>query len=262
MSGLSLCAHSLQGLHIGTRELEEMGAQFCVALLRLKRLTGLHNHQHLLDLEGDIIGTHPKVARLVTCDTETHVSCSAQFMQGLIEAVRLFWNSDNQHVVVKPRSAKTLFYFCWQSCHPQVTFLDFRDFKCGFYQENGKMLQKVLSAKTHPPYHQTHFHVALILNGVTVTPDLFPSTIHNWRTAFIQSCSEHHWTLNGMNIVKNRQWEGTGNYCQHDRYLVKSTEITQKTIYIYIVRVFFFPGIACGLYPHGTCKPVHCLSAG
>uniref|UniRef100_A0A8C6T7B5 Cytosolic carboxypeptidase 1 n=1 Tax=Neogobius melanostomus TaxID=47308 RepID=A0A8C6T7B5_9GOBI len=40
-----------KGLQIGTRELEEMGAQFCVALLRLKRLTGLRNHQHLLDLE-------------------------------------------------------------------------------------------------------------------------------------------------------------------------------------------------------------------
>uniref|UniRef100_A0A3Q3EC32 Cytosolic carboxypeptidase 1 n=1 Tax=Labrus bergylta TaxID=56723 RepID=A0A3Q3EC32_9LABR len=53
-----------KGLQIGTRELEEMGAQFCVALLRLKRLTGLRNHQHLLDLESDIIGpqckyTHP-----------------------------------------------------------------------------------------------------------------------------------------------------------------------------------------------------------
>uniref|UniRef100_A0A669ESD2 Cytosolic carboxypeptidase 1 n=1 Tax=Oreochromis niloticus TaxID=8128 RepID=A0A669ESD2_ORENI len=47
-----------KGLQIGTRELEEMGAQFCVALLRLKRLTGLRNHQHLLDLESDIIGTH------------------------------------------------------------------------------------------------------------------------------------------------------------------------------------------------------------
>lgn len=51
-----------KGLQIGTRELEEMGAQFCVALLRLKRLTGLRNHQHLLDLESDIIGTHTKVA--------------------------------------------------------------------------------------------------------------------------------------------------------------------------------------------------------
>uniref|UniRef100_A0A3Q1IP38 Cytosolic carboxypeptidase 1 n=1 Tax=Anabas testudineus TaxID=64144 RepID=A0A3Q1IP38_ANATE len=30
-----------KGLQIGTRELEEMGAQFCVAMLRLKRLTGL-----------------------------------------------------------------------------------------------------------------------------------------------------------------------------------------------------------------------------
>ncbi|XP_068166619.1 cytosolic carboxypeptidase 1 isoform X2 [Antennarius striatus] len=50
-----------KGLHMGTRELEEMGAQFCVALLRLKRLTVLHNHQHLLDLESDIIGTHTKV---------------------------------------------------------------------------------------------------------------------------------------------------------------------------------------------------------
>uniref|UniRef100_A0A3Q2CIK7 Cytosolic carboxypeptidase 1 n=1 Tax=Cyprinodon variegatus TaxID=28743 RepID=A0A3Q2CIK7_CYPVA len=47
-----------KGLQIGTRELEEMGAQFCVALLRLKRLTGNRNHQHLLDLETDIIGTH------------------------------------------------------------------------------------------------------------------------------------------------------------------------------------------------------------
>lgn len=55
----------LQGLQIGTRELEEMGAQFCVAMLRLKRLTGLHNHQHLLDLESDLIGTQAKVVRLV-----------------------------------------------------------------------------------------------------------------------------------------------------------------------------------------------------
>lgn len=50
-----------KGLQISTRELEEMGAQFCVALLRLKRLTGLHNHQHLLDLEGDIMGSQSKV---------------------------------------------------------------------------------------------------------------------------------------------------------------------------------------------------------
>ncbi|XP_077416924.1 cytosolic carboxypeptidase 1 isoform X1 [Vanacampus margaritifer] len=53
-----------KGFHIGTRELEEMGAQFCVALLRLKRMTGLHSHQHLLDLESDLkselIGTQPK----------------------------------------------------------------------------------------------------------------------------------------------------------------------------------------------------------
>ncbi|XP_029998517.1 cytosolic carboxypeptidase 1 isoform X2 [Sphaeramia orbicularis] len=55
-----------KGLQIGTRELEEMGAQFCVALLRLKRLTGLRNHQHLLDLESDIIGSQSKV---VSCPT-------------------------------------------------------------------------------------------------------------------------------------------------------------------------------------------------
>ncbi|XP_033828127.1 cytosolic carboxypeptidase 1 [Periophthalmus magnuspinnatus] len=55
-----------KGLQIGTRELEEMGAQFCVALLRLKRLTGLRNHQHLLDLESDIIGSHAKVASSCT----------------------------------------------------------------------------------------------------------------------------------------------------------------------------------------------------
>lgn len=68
-----LCSYvsSLQGLQIGTRELEEMGAQFCVALLRLKRLTGLRNHQHLLDLESDIIGTQSKVVRLEKHSTKT-----------------------------------------------------------------------------------------------------------------------------------------------------------------------------------------------
>uniref|UniRef100_A0A3Q2XVG2 Cytosolic carboxypeptidase 1 n=1 Tax=Hippocampus comes TaxID=109280 RepID=A0A3Q2XVG2_HIPCM len=55
-----------KGFQIGTRELEEMGAQFCVALLRLKRMTGIHSHQHLLDLESDLIGTQPKV---VSCPT-------------------------------------------------------------------------------------------------------------------------------------------------------------------------------------------------
>uniref|UniRef100_A0AAQ4Q6F2 Cytosolic carboxypeptidase 1 n=1 Tax=Gasterosteus aculeatus aculeatus TaxID=481459 RepID=A0AAQ4Q6F2_GASAC len=55
-----------KGLQIGTRELEEMGAQFCVALLRLKRLTGMRNHQHLLDLESDIIGTQSKVVSPTT----------------------------------------------------------------------------------------------------------------------------------------------------------------------------------------------------
>uniref|UniRef100_A0A8C2WPR2 Cytosolic carboxypeptidase 1 n=1 Tax=Cyclopterus lumpus TaxID=8103 RepID=A0A8C2WPR2_CYCLU len=55
-----------KGLQIGTRELEEMGAQFCVALLRLKRLTGIRNHQHLLDLESDIIGTQSKVVSPTT----------------------------------------------------------------------------------------------------------------------------------------------------------------------------------------------------
>ncbi|KAM3867855.1 cytosolic carboxypeptidase 1 [Diretmus argenteus] len=54
-----------KGFQIGTRELEEMGAQFCVALLKLKRLTsplGLRKHQHLLDVESDLMETHCKVA--------------------------------------------------------------------------------------------------------------------------------------------------------------------------------------------------------
>ncbi|XP_071012210.1 cytosolic carboxypeptidase 1 isoform X1 [Oncorhynchus clarkii lewisi] len=52
-----------KGLQIGTRELEEMGAQFCVALLRLKRLTSplkLRNHAHLLDVESDLTETRCK----------------------------------------------------------------------------------------------------------------------------------------------------------------------------------------------------------
>ncbi|KAB5567755.1 hypothetical protein PHYPO_G00236500 [Pangasianodon hypophthalmus] len=50
-----------KGLQIGTRELEEMGAQFCVALLRLRRHMSpleLRNHNtHLLDVESDLIDT-------------------------------------------------------------------------------------------------------------------------------------------------------------------------------------------------------------
>uniref|UniRef100_A0A8C7GXC6 Cytosolic carboxypeptidase 1 n=1 Tax=Oncorhynchus kisutch TaxID=8019 RepID=A0A8C7GXC6_ONCKI len=56
-----------KGLQIGTRELEEMGAQFCVALLRLKRLTSplkLRNHAHLLDVESDLTETRCKVQSL------------------------------------------------------------------------------------------------------------------------------------------------------------------------------------------------------
>ncbi|KAK0145927.1 Cytosolic carboxypeptidase 1 [Merluccius polli] len=55
-----------KGLQTGTRELEEMGAQFCLALLRLKRLTsplGLRNHQHFLDVESDLMETRSKVTR-------------------------------------------------------------------------------------------------------------------------------------------------------------------------------------------------------
>ncbi|TSL97347.1 Cytosolic carboxypeptidase 1 [Bagarius yarrelli] len=58
---LSAIGRAPLGLQIGTRELEEMGAQFCMALLRLRRHTTpleLRNHNtHLLDGESDLIET-------------------------------------------------------------------------------------------------------------------------------------------------------------------------------------------------------------
>uniref|UniRef100_A0A8C7IP21 Cytosolic carboxypeptidase 1 n=1 Tax=Oncorhynchus kisutch TaxID=8019 RepID=A0A8C7IP21_ONCKI len=65
-----------KGLQIGTRELEEMGAQFCVALLRLKRLTSpleLRNHAHLLDVESDLIETRCKMYNLNLTKPTTYV---------------------------------------------------------------------------------------------------------------------------------------------------------------------------------------------
>uniref|UniRef100_A0A8C5ALU3 Cytosolic carboxypeptidase 1 n=1 Tax=Gadus morhua TaxID=8049 RepID=A0A8C5ALU3_GADMO len=59
-----------KGLQIGTRELEEMGAQFCLALLRLKRLTsplGLRTQQHFLDVESDLMETLNTVCAVVLC---------------------------------------------------------------------------------------------------------------------------------------------------------------------------------------------------
>ncbi|XP_066460203.1 cytosolic carboxypeptidase 1 [Eleutherodactylus coqui] len=58
-----------KGLQIGTKELEEMGAKFCVGLLRLKRLTSPMEFSlppSLLDIENDMIESSCKVASPTT----------------------------------------------------------------------------------------------------------------------------------------------------------------------------------------------------
>ncbi|XP_072006964.1 cytosolic carboxypeptidase 1 isoform X2 [Engystomops pustulosus] len=58
-----------KGLQIGTKELEEMGAKFCVGLLRLKRLTSPMEFSlppSLLDIENDLIESSCKLASPTT----------------------------------------------------------------------------------------------------------------------------------------------------------------------------------------------------
>ncbi|XP_021567241.1 cytosolic carboxypeptidase 1 isoform X2 [Carlito syrichta] len=58
-----------KGLQIGTRELEEMGAKFCVGLLRLKRLTSPLDYNlpsSLLDFENELIESSCKVTSPTT----------------------------------------------------------------------------------------------------------------------------------------------------------------------------------------------------
>uniref|UniRef100_A0A8B9WJD6 Cytosolic carboxypeptidase 1 n=1 Tax=Bos mutus grunniens TaxID=30521 RepID=A0A8B9WJD6_BOSMU len=58
-----------KGLQIGTQELEEMGAKFCVGLLRLKRLTSPLEYNlpsSLLDFENDLIESSCKVTSPTT----------------------------------------------------------------------------------------------------------------------------------------------------------------------------------------------------
>ncbi|XP_069481957.1 cytosolic carboxypeptidase 1 isoform X2 [Ambystoma mexicanum] len=58
-----------KNLQIGTRELEEMGAKFCVGLLRLKRLTSPLEYSlppSLLEIENDLIETSCKVSSPTT----------------------------------------------------------------------------------------------------------------------------------------------------------------------------------------------------
>ncbi|XP_066567167.1 cytosolic carboxypeptidase 1 isoform X2 [Amia ocellicauda] len=58
-----------KSLQIGTKELEEMGAKFCVGLLRLKRLTSpleYRNPSHFLDVETDLIESSCKVTSPTT----------------------------------------------------------------------------------------------------------------------------------------------------------------------------------------------------
>lgn len=55
-----------KGLQIGTRELEEMGAKFCVGLLRLKRMASPLEYNlpsNLLDIENELIESSCKVTR-------------------------------------------------------------------------------------------------------------------------------------------------------------------------------------------------------
>ncbi|NXU95608.1 CBPC1 carboxypeptidase, partial [Xiphorhynchus elegans] len=57
-----------KGLQIGTRELEEMGAKFCVGLLRLKRMASPleYNLPSLLDIENELIESSCKVTSPTT----------------------------------------------------------------------------------------------------------------------------------------------------------------------------------------------------
>nr|XP_044987008.1 cytosolic carboxypeptidase 1 isoform X3 [Jaculus jaculus] len=58
-----------KGLQIGTRELEEMGAKFCIGLLRLKRLTSSMEYNlpsSLLDFDNDLIDSSCKVTSPTT----------------------------------------------------------------------------------------------------------------------------------------------------------------------------------------------------
>uniref|UniRef100_A0A8C2MVX2 Cytosolic carboxypeptidase 1 n=1 Tax=Cricetulus griseus TaxID=10029 RepID=A0A8C2MVX2_CRIGR len=58
-----------KGLQIGTRELEEMGAKFCIGLMRLKRLTSPLEYNlpsNMLDFENDLIESSCKVTSPTT----------------------------------------------------------------------------------------------------------------------------------------------------------------------------------------------------
>ncbi|XP_069785882.1 cytosolic carboxypeptidase 1 isoform X4 [Narcine bancroftii] len=57
-----------KGQQIGTRQLEEMGAKFCISLLRLKRMTSVESRlpPSLLDVENDLIDTRCNVTSPTT----------------------------------------------------------------------------------------------------------------------------------------------------------------------------------------------------
>ncbi|NXK38518.1 CBPC1 carboxypeptidase, partial [Piprites chloris] len=58
-----------KGLQIGTRELEEMGAKFCLGLLRLKRMASSLEYNlpsSLLDIENELIESSCKVTSPTT----------------------------------------------------------------------------------------------------------------------------------------------------------------------------------------------------
>ncbi|XP_076127328.1 cytosolic carboxypeptidase 1 [Alosa pseudoharengus] len=94
-----------KGLQIGTRELEEMGAQLCVALLRLHRLTSplelhthSHTHTHLLEAENELIETHRYHVNVTTSPT-TYVLAEDE---PVLEEVDYSAESDTDHDLQDP----------------------------------------------------------------------------------------------------------------------------------------------------------------
>ncbi|XP_031426873.1 cytosolic carboxypeptidase 1 isoform X2 [Clupea harengus] len=92
-----------KGLQIGTRELEEMGAQLCVALLRLHRLTSplelhthSHTHTHMLEVENELIETQ---RCSVTTSPTTYVLAEDE---PVLEEVDYSAESDTDHDLQDP----------------------------------------------------------------------------------------------------------------------------------------------------------------
>lgn len=172
-----------------------MGSQFCVALLRLNRLTGLHNYHHMLDFESDIIGTLSKVVRLVESNGFTHKHWTRS-VHGTCPFMNITHSSDYSHIWCSVPPSSPQMHFPWvltlnsMAVAPDLLWSTNYKWKTYVCTELLRGLVEILSAcsKFSQKFGVKGNGDLIIVSGVIIPP----RACENTHRIFFSPCATNH----------------------------------------------------------------------